>query len=521
MLNYSGSKIALVVALTLLGMVFASPNIMPKDMRSALPGWMSGFMKPMQLGLDLQGGSYLLLEVDLGAVYKEQLTDMEESVRAALREQRIGFRNLRSSPEGVFLAIADETQLQAAREAIAKAVVGMTMETLDDNRIHISVPDKVRKDRELAALTQSIEIVRRRVDEFGTSEPSIQRQGTDRIIVELPGVDDPERIKALIGQTAKLNFHLLEPNVGIGTDARNLPPGTLLLSGGKDDPQMYPVQRRVEVSGERLVDAQPTFQDGAPVVNFRFDTAGGRRFGAVTSAHVGQRLAIVLDNKVISAPNIQGPITGGSGIITGGFSVQAAQDLALLLRAGALPAPLIILEERSVGPGLGADSIAAGEAASLLGVFLVVVFMIISYFTFGIFAVVALLVNIALLFGIMSIVGATLTLPGIAGIVLTLGMAVDANVLIYERMREEYNSGRTLLNSLGLGFNQAFLTILDSNITTLIAGALLFFLGTGPVKGFAVTLVVGLGTSMFSAIMITRLLVWLWFRSAKRSVLPI
>jgi protein-export membrane protein SecD len=284
---------------------------------------------------------------------------------------------------------------------------------------------------------------------------------------------------------------------------------------------MYVVKRRIEVSGERLVDAQATFQDGQPVVNFRFDTAGGRRFGQATASNVGQRLAIILDNQVISAPVIRSPITGGSGIIEGGFTVQGAQDLALLLRAGALPAPLIILEERSVGPGLGADSIEAGEAATLLGIVLVVGFMIAAYFTFGVFAVLALTANVVLLFAIMSLIGATLTLPGIAGIVLTLGMSVDGNVLIYERMREEYQNGRALLSSLSSGFQASFLTIMDSNITQFIAGALLFFLGTGPIKGFAVTLVVGLVTAVFSSVMITRMLVWFWFRSAKRTELPI
>ncbi|MDX2144655.1 MAG: protein translocase subunit SecD [Rhodospirillaceae bacterium] len=521
MLQYSAQKVGLVLAIVLMGIVFAAPNIATKETLDNLPAWAKGWLKPMQLGLDLQGGSYLLLEVDLAAVNKEQISNMEETVRATLREPRIGFRNLRGSDEGVFVTITDAAQVQQARQAIAKALPDMALSVEEENRIRVQIPDKIKKDRELAALSQSIEIVRRRVDEFGTSEPSIQRQGADRIIVELPGVDDPERIKALIGQTAKLNFHMLEPNAPAVADARNLPPGAMLVPGGKDDPQTYVVRRRVEVSGERLVDAQATFQDGQPVVNFRFDTAGGRRFGQATAANVGQRLAIVLDNQVISAPVIRSPITGGSGIIEGGFTVQGAQDLALLLRAGALPAPLIILEERSVGPGLGADSIEAGEAATVLGSILVVGFMIAAYFTFGVFAVLALVANVVLLFAAMSLIGATLTLPGIAGIVLTLGMSVDGNVLIYERMREEFQNGRTLLSSLTSGFQASFLTILDSNITQFIAGALLFFLGTGPVKGFAVTLVLGLITAVFSSIMITRMLVWFWFRSAKRAELPI
>jgi preprotein translocase subunit SecD len=297
----------------------------------------------------------------------------------------------------------------------------------------------------------------------------------------------------------------------------------MLLDGAGDAAgQKYVVRRRVEVSGERLIDSQPSFKDGQPVVTFRFDTAGGRRFGQVTSANVGNRLAIVLDNKVISAPVLQGPIVGGSGIIEGGgFTVEKTRDLALLLRAGALPAPLNVLEERSVGPGLGADSIQAGATAALVGGGLVVIFMVIAYHTFGLFAVFGQIFHMLTLFAFLSIVGGTLTLPGIAGVVLSLGIAVDANVLIYERMREEFNSGRTLMNSLSSGFQNAFGTIFDSNLTTFLAAAILYFLGAGPVRGFAVTLAVGIGTSMFSAVMITRMQVWLWFRAGKRTSLPI
>jgi preprotein translocase subunit SecD len=517
----SATKLALVIAVTMLGFVFAMPNLLSRDTLSAVPAWMSGWFKPMQLGLDLQGGSYLLLEVDLDSVYKEQITDLEESVRSTLREPRIGFRNLRAGDDGVYVSISDPAQLQQARDLIVKAAVGLTVEVLEENRIRVSVPDKIKKERELAALSQSVEIVRRRVDEFGTSEPSIQRQGADRIIVELPGVENPERVKALIGQTAKLNFHLVEPGVGAMTDPRNIPPGVMMMPGGKDDPQIYPVRRRVEVSGERLVDAQATFQEGQAVVTFRFDTAGGRRFGAVTAANVNQRLAIVLDNKVISAPNIKSPITGGSGYIEGSFTVEGAQDLALLLRAGALPAPLIILEERSVGPSLGADSIRDGQIASIAGAVLVTLFMILAYFSFGVLAVIAMTINVVCLLGVLTAIGGTLTLPGIAGIVLTLGMSVDSNVLIYERMREEFASGRTLLNSLSSGFNQAFAAILDSNITQLISGVLMFFLGSGPIRGFAVTLTIGIFTSLFATTLVTRTLLILWYRSGKRTALPI
>jgi len=516
-LQYSGMKIAVVAIITLAGFLFAVPNVLDEETRAKLPSWMT----PMQLGLDLQGGSYLLLEVDLEAVATEQLTNLEETVRGALREERLGYRNLRATDAEVFVTIPNEEQLSAARSAIRLAAVDMEIDTLENNRLRITIPDQVRNDQAKAAVTQSLEIVRRRIDEFGTSEPSVQRQGTDRIIVELPGAGDPERIKDLIGQTAKLNFHLVEPGAVAG-DERDLPPGTMLVPDAETPGRTHVVRRRVEVSGERLTDAQPSFgQDGRAIVSFRFDTVGGRMFGQTTLNNVGQQLAIVLDNEVISAPVINSPITGGSGMIEGQFTIEGVQDLALLLRAGALPAPLNILEERTVGPSLGADSILAGEFASVLGVILVGIFMPIAYFSFGIFAVIALAANIVLLIGVLSFIGATLTLPGIAGIVLTLGMAVDANVLIYERMRDEFNSGRTLMNSLGSGFQAAFTTIVDSNITGLIAGGLLFFLGSGPVQGFAVTLSLGILTSMFSAIMITRLLVWLWFTRFKPKTLPI
>lgn len=517
----SATKLAFVIAVSMLGIIFTMPNLLNKNTLDALPSWVTEWAKPMLLGLDLQGGSYLLLEVDLEAVSKEQITDLEETVRATLREPRIGFRNLRAADNGVYVSITDPEQVKQARDLIIKVATNLTVETQDENRIFVSIPDSVKKERELAALNQSLEIVRRRIDEFGTSESSIQRQGTDRIIVELPGVNDPERVKSLLGQTAKLNFHLLEPNAPMNADMRDLPPGVLLLPGGAGDPQMYPVRRRVEVSGERLVDAQATFQEGQPVVTFRFDTAGGRRFGSVTAANVNQRLAIVLDNKVISAPNIKSPITGGSGYIEGGFTVEGAQDLALLLRAGALPAPLIILEERSVGPSLGADSIEDGKNASIVGAILVAAFMILAYFSFGVLAVIAMSINVICLVGVLSAIGATLTLPGIAGIVLTLGMSVDSNVLIYERMREEFASGRTLFNSLSSGFNQAFAAILDSNITQLISGVLMFFLGSGPIRGFAVTLTIGIFTSLFATTLVTRTLLILWFRSGKRTALPI
>ena len=522
-MQFSNTKMIMVFAVILASIFFAAPNLIPSSVRAKLPASMS-WWKPMNLGLDLRGGSYLLLEVDTSALDKEQLADQEETARTSLREEKVAYRNIRSADDGVYVTLNDAADLTRARAAIAKGAPTMDVTTVGDDRVRIVVPDRVKRERQLGAVSQSLEIVRRRIDEFGTTEPSIQRQGADRIIVELPGVENPERVKELLGQTAKMNFHMLDP-MGTASDAKDIPPGTMLLPGSADAAlppgQKYVVRRRVEVSGERLIDSQPGFQDGAPIVNFRFDTAGGRRFGQVTSNNVGQRLAIVLDNAVISAPVLKGPIVGGSGMIEGGFTVEKAKDLALLLRAGALPAPLNFLEERSVGPGLGADSIKAGATAALVGGGLVVVFMIIAYHTFGLFAVFGQIFHMLTLFAFLSVVGGTLTLPGIAGVVLSLGIAVDANVLIYERMREEFQSGRTLMNALTSGFQNAFATIFDSNLTTFIAAAILYFLGTGPVRGFAVTLAVGIATSMFSAVMITRMQVWMWYRAGQRTTLPV
>jgi preprotein translocase subunit SecD len=519
MLHFSFTKVVMVFVVILASIFFALPNVIPADVRANLP--FQTWWKPMNLGLDLRGGSSLLLEVDTSAILKEQLADLEETSRSALRDARIAYRTIRAADESVYVTVNDPAQLAAARTAIAALAVGMQVTTEGQDRVHIEVPELVRRERQNAAISQSLEIVRRRIDEFGTTEPTIQREGDDRILVELPGVSNPQRVKELLGQTAKMNFHMLDTSV-TSTDPRDLPPGTMLLQGaGADAGRTYVVRRRVEVSGERLVDAQPSFQDGQAVVSFRFDTAGGRRFGQVTSANVGQFLAIVLDNKVISAPRLEGPIVGGSGIIRGSFTTESARDLALLLRAGALPAPLVVLQERTVGPGLGADSIEAGGLAALVGGGLVVVFMIVAYHTFGLFAVFGQVFHMLTLFAFLSLVGGTLTLPGIAGVVLSLGIAVDANVLIYERMREEYLAGKTLLNSLQQGFQNAFATIFDSNLTTFIAAAILYFLGSGPVRGFAVTLAVGIATSMFSAVMITRMQVWMWYRSGKRTALPV
>jgi preprotein translocase subunit SecD len=371
--------------------------------------------------------------------------------------------------------------------------------------------------------------VRKRIDETGVREPTIQRQGDDRILVQLPGLDDPERVKQLLGKTAKMSFHLVDHRVSPSDALRgNVPPGTKILPsideiGSDGRPRVYAVRKRVMVSGDNLIDAQPTIdqRDNQPVVSFRFDASGGKRFGDVTQANVNRPFAIVLDGTVISAPVIREPILGGSGIISGNFTTQTAQDLALLLRAGALPAPLTILEERSVGPGLGADSIAAGKIASIIGLVAVIIFMVVVYGLFGAMADVALAVNMLLIGGALSLMQATLTLPGIAGIVLTIGMAVDANVLIFERIREEVRVGRTPISAVDAGYSRAITTIIDANVTTLIAAILLYIFGSGPVRGFAVTLAIGIVTSMFTAIMLTRLLVVTWLRRTRPQSLPI
>lgn len=527
MIHFPTWKIVLVFAVCLLGFGFAMPNLLDSKQAEALPSWIPH--RQMSLGLDLQGGSHLLLEVDVNTVIRERLESLVESVRTELRKIRIPYEGLGIEGHSVRVTIKDPAKVEEARGLLRKLEAGATVEAAPGGRIAIALSEQAVKEWSLAAVQQSIEIIRRRIDETGVREPTIQRQGSDRILVQLPGVDDPERMKSLLGKTAKLTFHLLDSQTTVEDAlAGRVPPGSRLLpsteGGGRGDrPQMHVVQRRIMVSGENLVDAQPGFDQrtNEAVVTFRFDSVGAKRFGEVTSQNVNKPFAIVLDGKVISAPVIREPILGGTGQISGSFTVQSAQDLALLLRAGALPAPLIVLEERSVGPGLGADSIRAGKIASIIGLVLVVVFTVAIYGLFGFFADVALAINMVLLIAAMSFLQATLTLPGIAGIVLTFGMAVDANVLIYERIREEVRAGRSPISAIDAGFSRAMATIIDSNLTTLIAGVLLYIFGSGPVRGFAVTLSIGILTSMFSAVMVTRLIVVTWLRRTRPKLLPL
>jgi preprotein translocase subunit SecD len=512
-------KVILILIVCAIGVLYSAPNLIGKERAEWLREHTPSFFpnQTVNLGLDLRGGSHLLLEVATDNVIDEHMQNLVDQTRAALRNARVGYTDLALLNGAVHFRLTDAGQNDLAQSTIRDMDRDLDVSAKDGD-FAVRMTDEKIAERKRAAMDQSIEIVRRRIDESGTREPSIQRQGDNRILVQLPGVDDPERIKNLLGQTAKLSFRLVDETAN-PTDG-HAPPGEEILPSA-DGPRGYVVQKRIMVSGDTLVDAQPSFQDGQPVVSFKFDSIGGRRFGEATQANVGHLFAIVLDNKVISAPVIQGAILGGSGIISGHFTTQSAQDLALLLRAGALPAPIKILEERTVGPGLGADSIKAGATASLIGLALVVVFFVFAYGLFGIFADIALLFNIALIFAVLSILQATLTLPGIAGIVLTIGTALDANVLVFERIREETRLGRSVISAIDAGYSRALSAIIDANMTTLIAAVLLFIFGSGPVKGFAVTLSIGIVTSIFSAIMITRLIVVWWMRATKPKLLPL
>ena len=525
MLQFSAWKIVLAVGLCVFGLILAVPNFVGKGAQSWLPDWFVD--QKVNLGLDLQGGSYLLLEVGLNNVVRERVGDLIDAMRGALRQAKIGYTGLGPKGEKATVSIRNADQIGLAREVLSTLETG-TILTVEDNVIEVSFTQDALREIKDEAIQQSIEVVRRRIDETGTREPAIQRQGQDRIVVQLPGVRDPERIKALLGRTAKLTLHFLDDTTPALYEERGkiLPPGAMILPNADPtsaEEPYYIVRKRVEVSGERLKTAAPTFDQssGQYVVSFAFDSLGAKKFGKITQDNVDKRLAIVLDKAVVSAPRIIQPILGGNGIITGRFTPDEANDLALLLQAGALPAPLTILEERSVGPSLGLDSIEAGKIACIVGFALVIVFMVVTYGFFGLLADIALILNLFIILGAMSALQATLTLPGIAGIVLTVGMAVDANVLIYERIREEIRAGRTPINAVEAGYKQALKTIIDANVTTLIAATLLYGFGSGPVKGFSVTLSLGILTSMFTAIILTRMMVALWLRKTRPSVIPI
>jgi preprotein translocase subunit SecD len=533
MLYFTRWKALAIILTAVFVCLCAVPNFFPEAQVKTWPLWAQ---RHIVLGLDLQGGSYLLLEVDSNYVKKEKLDQVRDDVRRVLREARIPYTGLTARADNAEVRITKDTDLPQAltklRE-LSQPLGGLlgssgqrSLEVSDvgGGLIRLTVPQAAITERIRQTIEQSIQIVERRVNQLGTVEPVIQRQGTDRILVQVPGLQDPTRLKDLLGKTAKMEFRMVDSTVPPDqAQAGRVPADSEVLMSSTSPKIPYVIKKQVLVSGGDLTDAQPGFDQrtNEPIVSFRFNTSGSRKFAVATTENVGQPFAIVLDNEVISAPVIREPITGGSGQISGSFTVQAANDLAILLRAGALPAPLTVIEERTVGPGLGQDSIEKGELAAYVGSIMVIVFMLVTYRLFGVFANIAVAINVAMIFGLLSLLNATLTLPGIAGIVLTVGIAVDSNVLIYERIREELRGGRTAISAIDAGFRRALSTILDSNITTFIAAAVLFYIGTGPVRGFAVTLGIGIITTVFTAFTLTSLIVAGWVRWKRPKTVPI
>ena len=477
----------------------------------------------VNLGLDLRGGAHLLAEVKVEDVYAQRLDAMWQEVRDILRAERNDIGTIRRQGgrddqlRVKISKIAGMDKAISAVETLARPVASLSgvgskdIEVSSDQEILIIEFSEAEKlALNTRTMEQSLEIIRRRVDEVGTREPTIQKQGERRILIQVPGIGSASELKTLIGTTAKLAFYKVIRQTSNANELSNA--RTQTLPARDEEGVFYVLDKTAVVTGEELVDAQPSFnQNGQPSVSFRFNPGGARKFGNYTSDNVGSLFAIVLDNEVISAPQIREAITGGSGQITGNFSVQESSDLSILLRAGALPAPMRFEEERTIGPELGQDSIDAGKIACMIAFAAILIFMFLSYGLFGLFANIALIINVSLLFGLLSIIGATLTLPGIAGIVLTVGMAVDANVLIFERIKEELKVAKTPYRAIELGYERAFSAILDANITTFIAALILFLMGSGPVRGFSITLGLGIITSVFTAIYVTRLLIAVWF----------
>ena len=530
MLFFTRWKAAGILLMALVACLFAVPNFFSESTVRTWPSWAQ---RHIVLGLDLQGGSHLLLEVDANAVRKERLQGINDEVLRVLRQARVPFTGRAIHGNSVEVRITRDSDVETALGKLRElsqplsGILGSSGQrsiNITDSRglVTLTPSDAAVTERVRQAVDQSIQIIERRVNELGLVEPTIQREGIDRILVQVPGLQDPSRLKEILGKTAKLDFRMVDQSMSAEqAAASHVPQDSEILDGEKG--QKFLIEKRVLVSGADLTDAQPGFdqRNSEPIVSFRFNSTGARKFAEATQQNVGKPFAIVLDNKVISAPVIREPILGGSGQISGSFTVEQANDLAILLRAGALPAPLTIIEERTVGPGLGQDSINAGEHAAYAGAALVILFMLVTYGLFGLFANIAVAINVAMIFGVLSALSATLTLPGIAGIVLTVGIAVDSNVLIYERIREEVRAGRSAISAIDAGFSRALATILDSNITTFIAAAVLFYIGTGPVRGFAVTLGIGILTSLFTAFTLTRLIVAYWVRMWRPRTVPI
>lgn len=518
-------KNLIVYGICVLGIIFALPNFLSDDQLKDLPDFFKTYQ--MRLGLDLQGGSYLQLQVDMSGAIQDRFAGYADEVRILLRQKKISFSNLtvvnQDSPAVIFEVLNDEDAPKAEKEL---NTLQNMITSKEGKKITVQLrPNELLKLRQ-SIINQSISIISRRVDQLGTTEPEITAQGTDRIVVQLPGLKDPERIKNLINKTAKLTFHMVEAIVPASeaTPTYRPLPGTKLVppegEGLDGTPSFYyMIRQEARLTGDNLIDAQQSYdtQHNRVIVSFQFDAPGARKFADLTRENVGKPFAMVLDNKVISAPVINEEIPGGRGQISGNFTIQSANDLAVLMRAGALPATLNIMEEKTIGPSLGSDSIAAGQLATILSIAAVMTAMAVLYSAFGMIANIALAFNTILLIAGLSLMEATLTLPGIAGIALTIGMAVDANVLIFERIREELNAGKKPQLALALGYDRAMATIIDSNITTVMGALLLFWFGTGPIRGFAITLCLGIGVSMFTAIMLTRIVSekWIEFRKNK------
>lgn len=503
-----------IILVCLIGLVIAMPNFTRQDYRF-LPS------ERLNFGLDLRGGSYLLLKVDFDTYLKDQLEINGDILRRELRKNQVGYSNLVNKNDKLTLNLRsndDAKKLASLLKSVNKDL-SFSYDAKQHDLVTIYFSKTQLDELQDRLVDQAKEIIRMRVDESGTKEPSIQRQGKFNILLQVPGLQDPSELRRLLGKTAKMTFHLVDDNASIEQALKGiLPPGTKLVAKDAESGQQRfsVIKSKSILSGELLTDAKTTFQNGQPVVSFNLNRIGAKLFGDVTKNNSGKRLAIIIDNRLISDPMINEPILGGSGVIQGHFTVSGANELSLLLRAGALPAPISILEERTVGPNLGEDSIESGTLASVIGVAGIVIFMVLMYGLHGAFASVALVFNLIFVIAIMTFIQATLTLPGIAGIVLTMGMAVDANVLIFERIREEMALKGTPAYAINQGFAQAFATIVDSNLTTLIAAFFLYEFGSGVVKGFAVTLAIGIISSMFTSVTLTKLMINFWLRTGKR-----
>lgn len=514
--------------IVLIGVIIALPNFFTQKQLEAMPSWFP--KRQVTLGLDLRGGSYLVLEIDAAALKKERMRSLLDDARSKLRAERIQPQSIRAVGDSIIVTIPDAEQRTKADAALRTLIsqvntsgFGTAINDIDvtsnDNQIRLSLTEAGFNYRLDAALQQSLEIIRQRVDQVGVAEPSIQRVGSDRIVVQLPGLQNPAELRQLLGSTAKMSFHMVadvNPN-------DTPPPGVSILEDSKDPNIKYPIEDQVALSGERLTDSRAGFDQrtNEPIVSFRFDSLGARQFADITTKNVNRPFAIVLDDKVLSAPVIREPITGGSGQISGSFTVQDTVVLSALLRAGALPAPLTVIEERTVGPDLGGDAIKMGLITGIIGFALVAAFIFVLYGFWGLIANLALLLHTLLTFSALSLIGATLTLPGIAGIILGIGIAVDANILINERIREETRKGLGAMPALDKGFHAAFSTIVDANVTAMISTILLFMFGTGPVRGFAITMMLGIAISMFTCVTLVRMVMAWSVRRRKLKVLHI